>query len=151
MDPDILSPKTTTPGWRNPCGKLALCAALAVLASGCRSGRSQAGVTFSSDPPGARVLVNGADSGFVTPTGLALPRGDWHRIEIRKEGYESVSRLISPQIRVYTVPWTDGYLGSHTWWFPFFLTFEDLLAPVLVDDNSAPQRLHARLRLAPSS
>lgn len=124
--------------------------AVALLAS-CRSGRTQAGVTFSSEPPGARVLIDGVDSGFVTPTALALPRGDWHRIELRRAGYESITRLVSPQTRIYAIPWTDGYIGPGTWVFPLFLGFQDLFFPVLVDNNSSPQRIHARLRLAPSS
>jgi hypothetical protein len=137
--------------WRRPAAAFALALlALAPLTS-CRSGRTQAGVTFSSDPPGARVLVNGADSGFVTPTALSLPRGDWHRIELRREGYQPVTRLVSPQIRVVAIPWTDGYLGPGTWWFPLFLSFKDFALPVLVDDNSSPQRIHARLRLSPAS
>ena len=121
------------------------------LLASCRSGRTQAGVTFSSEPPGARVIVDGVDSGFVTPTALALIRGDWHRVELRREGYEPVTRLISPQIRIYTIPWTDGYIGPGTWWFPLFLGVKDLFFPVLVDDNSSPQRIHARLRLSPTN
>jgi hypothetical protein len=122
-----------------------LAAGLACVASGCLFTRAQPGVMLSSSPPGATILVDGADSGFVTPAVLSLPRSDWVRIDFLLEGHVPQSRLLGPGQRVYLIPWTDGYIGLHTWYFPLFLEFEYIVFPLRVDDNLSPQRVHVRL------
>lgn len=52
-------------------------------------------VTVSSNPAGASILVDGADSGQVTPAQLTLEKRQ-HRITVRKAGYKEASAETSP-------------------------------------------------------
>src|SRR5207248_10812282 len=46
--------------------------------------RAKGGVVVQSTPPGARVLIDGADAGKVTPATLAdLPSGEHHNVAVR--------------------------------------------------------------------
>jgi PEGA domain len=115
---------------------------------GCLFQRSQPGLLIATHPPGARLFVDGADSGFVTPAWIEVPSNDWHRLDVSLPGYEPQSRLVSPHKRVHAIPWTKGWIGVHTWWFPLLLPAEDFFFPVRVDDSLAPKRLHIQLNLA---
>ncbi|HSA59528.1 MAG TPA: serine/threonine-protein kinase [bacterium] len=51
---------------------------------------------IESDPAGAKVLVNGNDTGLVTPAKLAkLTLGEEYQIKIEKENYKEVSRAVA--------------------------------------------------------
>lgn len=124
----------------------ALLAVLAALAlPGCLFTRSQPGVMLATTPPGATVLVDGRDSGFVTPATLSLERSAWHRIDFQLDGFATESRLVGPGKRPELIPWTQGYVGVYTWYFPLFLPMEYLFFPLRIDDNLVPQRIHVRL------
>ena len=59
----------------------------------------------------------------------------------------SASRLVTPDGRTTVVPWTAGYIGVQTFWFPLFLSIPDLLVPIRIDDGYSPERIHIALEL----
>lgn len=122
-----------------------LAAALVALLSGCgilRGGDPK--VVLASDPPGARVLVDREDSGFVTPCVLALPRDDL-RIDFVYPGYEDATRLLTPESDVYTIFWHEMYIRSVIWKFPLWLNTKDFFAPVKYRKYLSPNRIYVRL------
>ena len=62
--------------------------ALATASAGCASivNGTRQKVAFSSDPPGASVIVDGTEMG-TTPTEVALARDQKHSVRIQKAGY----------------------------------------------------------------
>ena len=118
-----------------------------VSACGCAIDRSQPGVRVSSTPAGARLFVDGLDSGFLTPAAIQLSGGGPHRLDISLEGYRTASRLVTPNGPVRVIPWTAGYLGVSTFWFPLWLSVPELLAPIRLDDGFSPENLHISLEL----
>lgn len=63
------------------------------IATGCASvfkGTSQT-LTFSSDPSGAEVLIDGRSQGK-TPLSIRLKKNKYETVLIRKKGYNSISR-----------------------------------------------------------
>ena len=73
--------------------------ALMLLYSGCATifsgGRED--ISFSSEPSGAKVLVNGQNEG-VTPVTLAFKKGKEYTIEFVKEGFNSKTLRLSYSI-----------------------------------------------------
>ena len=70
---------------------------LAVAASalaGCTSWSEQQNVLVTSDPLGARILVDGLDTGHTTPKSLAIGGnfGADHVIRLEKTGYRPATR-----------------------------------------------------------
>lgn len=119
--------------------------ALAAAASSCVAVETPPGTFFATTPPGARVLLDGRDSGFVTPCHIDLR--DEAPVTVRLEllGYQPAEvRLVGVSDR-YVVPWKDGYTSPHGLRFPLFLPGIDLLAPLKVDKGPVPARVHMRL------
>ncbi|MDD9933593.1 MAG: PEGA domain-containing protein, partial [Myxococcales bacterium] len=54
-------------------------------------------LAVASTPAGAKVIINGQDTGQVTPAELALTRGD-HTLELRLEGHEPLSEELSIRV-----------------------------------------------------
>lgn len=124
----------------------ALC--LAVTSAGCAVIRGQPGVVVASDPPGATILVDGADSGFVTPAAISLSRADWHRLDVLLRGYDTETRIVGPGIKAEGIPWTSGFITPQSWWFPLWLDVPELLVPLRIDDNLSPSRIFVQLELS---
>lgn len=122
----------------------ALLAAL-TLAPGCALLDRESHVSIASDPPGARVVINQRDSGFVTPCLLSLETGETQRIDLEYPGYVTATRVLTPDNRVYAILWSDMYTRSEAWHFPLWLNFRDLLVPVKFDRTHAPSRLYVKL------
>lgn len=122
-----------------------LAVALVPGLAGCLFQRAQPGVVIASTPPGATIFVDGQDTGFSTPAALSLTRSDWHRVDLQLRGYHPAARLFSPSQRAMFVPWTDGYIGPSTWYFPIFMEFQWFAFPLRVDDNLTPTRVHVNL------
>lgn len=77
-----------------------------VVLSGCATitgGSGQQKVKVASDPPGARVVVDGRSCG-VTPTTLSLDRKVNHRIQLEKSGYALAETDLRPGVN----PWIFG-------------------------------------------
>ncbi len=74
------------------CFALALTTASAGCASIVNGTRQK--VSFSSDPPGASVIVDGTEMG-TTPTEVALARDQKHSVRIEKAGYVAYESALS--------------------------------------------------------
>jgi hypothetical protein len=90
-----------------------------MIASGCASivdGRRET-VSFSSDPAGAHIIINGRAMG-VTPASLVLERSDYDNANVvfKKEGYQDQHATIQTTINGWFFGniITGGPLGSST-------------------------------------
>ena len=148
------APAPPGPGRSLRLSAAALCLALA----GCMSARTAPlslsfapayrGVSFSSDPPGARVIVDGRDSGFVTPCALRIGKGSRHRLEFTVRGYRTAVRIVHPHWQIYSLKWDDmDRAGPRTFRFPFWLGFGEVLMPVRYVSSASPSRIHVELEL----
>ena len=117
------------------------------LAAGCISDQTSPGCLFATDPPGARVVVDGGDTGFATPCNLELDMTEPHTVEFHLPGYAVAKRELEPSETWEVVPWSDGDIGLNTWRFPLFLTFVGLLFPLRFDDDLAPSRVYVPLEV----
>jgi hypothetical protein len=122
----------------------ALCAAVAL---GACVNVTPPGILVASSPAGARILVDGVDSGFVTPANLAVDDDD-HWVELQLEGYAATALLLKAGSRLTVIPWSEGTVQPKSWAFPLFLPAGDLLLPYRTDDSPLPSRVHVYLRLA---
>ena len=122
-------------------------AALACSLAACANFRRERGVSFATDPPGARVILDGKDSGFVTPCLLFVSR-DERKVDVQlvRPGYETAHRRLYEQDTVTTVLWKEMQVHYNTWRFPLWLNFEDFFIPLKVDDEPYPARIFVRLR-----
>jgi len=121
---------------------LPVLSALLALLAGC----SNTGIHFSSAPPGARVLVDGVDTGFVTPCALDLDDDDEIDVEFVLPGYETARRRLVDDTVTYVLLWREMRISMNTWKFPLWLGFEDFFVPVKVRSGKAPSRVFVRLR-----
>jgi hypothetical protein len=134
------------PALRGTAGLLALLGA--GLLAGCLQ-LSPAGATFTSEPPGARVLVDGKDSGHVTPCEMFLERGHTYNVTIALEGYAPRSYVLQAERSYAAVTWPLGVNGAKsTVRFPLLLPWGDLFFPFRETDRLTPGRLFVRLRPA---
>ncbi len=134
---------------------LCLLLLLACLAPSCvfyATGNSQ--VFVSSTPTGARIYVDGEDSGETTPAALDLGGyfGSDHELTIRKNGFETESRTVHHHTVYYTSKIIDGATTSVEeidfmfWTFgPLFWTFGDFLTPFATKWDYVPRQLHVKL------
>lgn len=90
-----------------------------LIATGCASivdGRRET-VSFSSDPPGAQIIINGKPMG-VTPASIVLERSDYDKANVifKKEGYEDQHSTIETSLNMWF--WGNvlcgGLIGSST-------------------------------------
>lgn len=130
-----------------------LLAALLVSATlqSCMLFDKRTNVSIASEPPGARIKVDGRDSGFVTPCLLALQHGDGARIDLEYPGYVTATRLLTPDRQVYAILWSDMHVRPNVWNFPLWLNTRDLFVPVKYDKTLSPGRLYVKLERAADS
>ena len=119
--------------------------ALLVGASSCIS-QTPAGTFIGSDPPGALVLLDGKEIGYVTPCNVHLDEGEDHAIRLELPGYAPAEFRLEPARRVEVVPWTDGTIINSSMTFPTFLTWYDFFAPVRTNRALSPNRVFVRLQ-----
>jgi hypothetical protein len=105
------------------------------------------GTRFASTPPGARVLVDGRDTGFLTPCLIALDEDRDHRVEIALDGFEPARlRLLEGGTR-YILYLTAGVAyPAASFSFPLLLPTTDLVLPVRLDDRLGPSRIYVELK-----
>lgn len=122
---------------------LVACASLST--SACLIRQPAPGVVIASDPLGARVLVDGKDSGFVTPCNLAL-EGERVAIDLVLPGYRVARLDMRPDEHTYSMRWIDMYSDYSTWNFPLWLNFDDFLFPIKNEKWVSPARIHVPMR-----
>jgi hypothetical protein len=121
---------------------------LLALASGaCQITHRVPGVVIETEPPGARVLVDGRDSGYVTPCNLGLPR-ERTRLDLVLPGYRVARIDLRPDSQSYSMRTIDMYSDYKTWYFPLWLNFEDFVFPFKKEQWSSPARIHVPMRLS---
>jgi hypothetical protein len=118
---------------------------LLVTLSGCLA-TSAPGATLTSSPPGARVLVEGKDSGWVTPCQMWLDVDEPVAVTFELPGYATRTVRLVPARQWSAVTWTLGIHPAQDAPFPALLPPEDLLLPFREDDFLAPTRVFVRLR-----
>jgi hypothetical protein len=129
---------------RNLLRALAPCVLLAL--PGCLN-VSPPGTAFASEPAGARILVAGRDSGWVTPCVIALDADEEHLVRFQLEGHAPRELLLVPLERHRIIDWYTGVNGVRsTIRTPVFMPLADLLLPLREIRTLGPGRVFVRLR-----
>jgi hypothetical protein len=127
--------------------KLILTGLVALLVSGCLYRRAS-GTWIDSRPQGARILLDGRDSGYVTPRQVDLGDEDV-RLRLELAGYRPAEVRVVDNVSGELVPWLwlgyGGYAGPR---FPLRLPYKDFFCPVRVLRRSDPARIHLDLQPA---
>src|SRR5262245_607284 len=130
---------------RAPLPSLALALSLAGAASCVNV--SPPGTAISSEPSGARVNVDGRDTGWVTPCLIALDEEQTHVVQVALEGYAPREFVLTPDHRLLIVSWDHAVTGTKsTLHFPTRLPIYDFLFPFREYETLAPGRVFLRLR-----
>ena len=108
--------------------RVLLAPALLLALSACAEIQRDPGVMFASNPSGARVVVDGVDSGFVTPCHLDIPRAA-HDIDLVLEGHAPASVHIDATGDTWLILWDEAYVNENTWRSPLWLNARDGLFP----------------------
>jgi hypothetical protein len=123
---------------RSGCLPLALLMCCASCASTVNGRRQE--VAFSSDPPGAEVIVDGADLG-TTPAVIDLARHHDHTVRIEKPGYVAYEMT------------TTSSLTNWGWTYLPVVIFPPAIFILFADDGAfeiVPHEVTANLVAAPS-
>ncbi|MEC8651866.1 MAG: PEGA domain-containing protein [Planctomycetota bacterium] len=123
---------------------LSLCAGLPSCVSFSQEGQ----VLVSSDPAGARIFVDGRDTGFTTPKKLSIGSvlSGWHVIRLEKPGFRPADRALYQQTETFSSKWIDGAYEIVMAPLPFFWTARDMLIPVGVRSALLPGELYVRMQ-----
>lgn len=118
-----------------------------LLCPACTMFESQDHVLVSSEPLGARITVDGQDTGKTTPSRLNLGGnlGHDHVIELTKAGYRPSRRWIYHYTEGYTSKWIDGVDDPVLPPLPLFWTVGDFVFPFAVRSALMPAEIHVRL------
>jgi hypothetical protein len=131
-----------------PTVRILVASLCAWLGCACVASVAPPGVLVASDPPGARVYVDGRDSGWVTPAYLDLGH-ERQRIDLALDGYDGATVVVAPGgERYYLVLWQEAYAYHNTWRCPLWLNWEDGLGPVKMNKRLHPSRIFVPLRVA---
>lgn len=130
---------------RRSLGKLFGMLLALIALSSCARNISPPGVFFSSEPPGARILFDGLDSGYVTPRMIALNKGERYRVSFELPGFYPQQLVMLPNKRAYWIAWEEGVVGMHGLLFPMFLSVGELAIPRRVNTVHAPSRVFVRM------
>jgi len=115
------------------------------LGSGCTLfGSWHTAVSFATEPPGARVLVDRKDSGFVTPCRLELTESH-HQVELLMPGYEPVKLRTERGLKKDVVFWRDMFVRPDVWRFPLWLNVQDFFEPLKIRRTYYPGHVFVRL------
>ena len=102
-------------------------------------------VHIATDPPGATVVVDGKDTGFITPCTLDLSDRSFRQIDMLLPGYRRASRLVIDRDRQEYVLWRDATAQYRTWRLPIWLGWSDFFWPIKDLGGPSPNRIFVRL------
>jgi hypothetical protein len=124
----------------------ALAGALAIaLCTACFAVRRASGILLASDPPGAKILIDGVESGLLTPAHIDVSR-DRHRIDLELPGYTTATRWVRDASQTLVVPPIDMAISPSIWRNPLWLEWTAFLFPIKTDRYIRPARIFVRLR-----
>ncbi len=116
----------------------------ALLAS-CTTYSESVPIHFSTQPPGADVVVDGVPTGFATPCMVALEKRR-QIVTFEKTGYQVPARILEPDPYNDTWYWSEATVGPHTFDFPILINLDDFLQPVVARNELIAARIHVRLK-----
>lgn len=105
-------------------------------------------VLFTSDPLGARISIDGYDTGRTTPAKMPIGGmfGFDHEITLTKKGYQPVTRHIYQHTQGYTSKWIDGASSEPpSPLLPIFWLTGDVFFPLAIHSVIVPGELHVKL------
>ena len=117
-----------------------------LLGNACVWWSTNESVLITSDPMGARIFVDGTDTGATTPTKIEIGGnfGYDHVIELRLAGHRSAKRVVYQYTEGYTSKWIDGAYSIVMPPLPLFWTAGDMIFPFGVRGALVPD-LHVKL------
>lgn len=117
------------------------------LLSGCTWWSSQREVLISSQPLGARIAVDGTDTGRTTPARLTIGGnfGTDHTVVLTKPGFRPATRRLYQHTEGYSSKLIDGAFALELPPLPVFWTTGDLLFPFGVRGALLPAELYVEL------
>lgn len=119
---------------------------LPVLLLGLAACRATLPVHFSSNPPGAAVIVDGQDTGFVTPCLMELADVPTRQVQFQLPGFRTEARTLRYAKRTELVFWSEASGPLKAWNFPLWLGSQDFFLPRKNLSGEAPARVYVRLR-----
>ena len=113
----------------------------------CTWWQSGENVLVSSQPLGARIRIDGQDTGKTTPAQLAIGGnfGSDHLLELEKPGYRTARRRVYQHTEGYTSRWNDGVYDVVMPPLPLFWSPGDFFFPFGVRGALLPAELHVQL------
>jgi hypothetical protein len=141
----ILRTPIDNPTMNSRLSRIGVFAATVLGLSACIFLPHDANVTFASDPPGARIMIDKKDTGYVTPCALALERNNDTRLDIALPGYVTATRYLTPDHQVYAILWREMFVDARTFHFPMWLNVRDFFVPIKYEKTMAPGRIFVRL------
>jgi hypothetical protein len=108
---------------------------------------SQRHVLITSEPLGAKITVDGTDTGRTTPARLEIGGnfGRDHTVVLTKKGYRPAARRLYQWTEGYTSKWIDGAYDEVMFPLPFFWTAGDFVFPFGIRGALLPAELYVRL------
>ncbi len=118
-----------------------------LLLPACTSIQGSNRVLVTSAPAGARIAVNGLDTGWTTPHDFNLANfgSHDHLITVTKKGYEPESRQVYLHRQTRTSRWVDGAVEDLQFTWPVFWTFGDFFLPFEYSWEFVPRELFVQL------
>lgn len=104
-------------------------------------------VLITSEPPGARIWLNGIDTGETTPKALDIAGsfGSDHLLELKKKGYRTEQRVLYQHTNGYTSRWIDGGSTPGLPPLPLFWTLGDVFFPFAVKGALVPGEMCVKM------
>ena len=127
--------------------RMPLLACLFACLPACTWWQSGENVLVSSQPLGARICIDGQDTGKTTPSRLTIGGnfGSDHLLELKKPGYRTARRRLYQHTEGYTSRWNDGVYDLAMLPLALFWTTGDFLTPFGVRGALLPAELHVQL------
>jgi hypothetical protein len=121
---------------------------LATCLPACTWWQSGENVLISSEPLGARIVVDGMDTGETTPHRLTIGGnfGTDHLLELEKPGYHTARRRLYQHTEGYTSQWISGVYEFVMPPLPLFWTPGDMIFPFGVRGALLPAELYVQLQ-----